>query len=517
MIKSLELKSYKGFSDTTIEFSNITCIIGENSTGKSTIINAIQNLLSSDVAIDRNDCKVGISDKNSTSLLLTFQDGRNLSKNIQNGNRASNSADLNALPECITGIHSINTIYAFPLKNNPDYHKPIKKHQFTDSAWQNILSQCNFTVATAAESTTTISDTVMFNKDYMSEISEKFTNTFNSILESSIGRKYEFEVFFERSGDQLISQLQISYRESDGESDRKSSLVDLKYESIGFRTLVALCSHLFNDQDKSKKVFVMDEPFTNIHPKAQRQVSRMLQSLSQRFQIIYATHSPHLLPERDKIICTLAEAAGDLLICKFEEYPLNRFYDLSPLALDTVEKIERSDSAINVIPEGTTDNKIYRRLFEIEGISDKIDIVDMGGSGNLENRIRTFATIDKPSLFILDPNEEVKKLDRSRELIAKHDHLFLLELPYQKDNHVKKGIENLIPNYIIEKAYKELEQVVQLLTKQHHGEEPTEQYLVLQKPDLAEFFVNEAEFDDYKFFSPVIDKIKEIQNSLPEN
>ena len=243
----------------------------------------------------------------------------------------------------------------------------------------------------------------------------------------------------------------------------------------------------------------------------------MLQSLSQRFQIIYATHSPHLLPERGKIICTLAEAAGDLSICGFEEYPLNLFYDLSPLALNTIEEIKKSDSVINVIPEGTTDDKIYRSLFEIEEISDKIDIVDMGGSGNLENRIRTFATIDKPSLFILDPNERVSKLERSRELIAKHDHLFLLELPYQKDNHVKKGIENLIPNRIIEKAYKELGQVVQLLTKQHHGEEPTEQYLVLQKPDLADFFVKEDDDNKYEFFSPVIDKIKEIQNFLCED
>ena len=220
------------------------------------------------------------------------------------------------------------------------------------------------------------------------------------------------------------------------------------------------------------------------------------------------------MPERDKVICTLTETAGDLSICKFEEYPLNRFYDLSPLALDTVEKIERSDSAINIIPEGTTDDKIYQGLFEIEGISDEIDIVDMGGSGNLENRIRSFATINKPSLFILDPNEKVRKLERSRELIAKHDHLFLLELPHQKDNHVKKGIENLIPNHIIEKAYKELEQVVRLLTKQHYGEEPTEEYNVLKKRDLAEFFVNEATHEDYQFFTPVIDKITEIRKEF---
>ena len=512
MIKSLKLESYKGFSNTTIEFSNITCIIGENGTGKSTIIEAIQGLLSSNTAIGQNYCKVGINDKNATSLSLAFQGGSKLSKNIQNPNLEKKSR--NSLPKCLTTIIPIETRCSFPVKNNPDYDKPIKNQNIGDIAWQNILRHCNFTLRTAAESTTTTSDALRFQKEYIVGISEKFTNDFNNVLEGSIGRKYEFEVVFENDGNQLVVQLHISYKESDRESDKQSSWVDLNYESIGFRTLITLCSYLLNDQDKSETIFVMDEPFTNIHPKAQRQVSRMLQSLSQRFQIIYATHSPHLLPERDKIICTLTETAGDLSICKFEEYPLNLFYDLSPLALDTVEKIKGIDSAINVIPEGTTDDTIYRRLFEIEGISDKIDVVDMGGSGNLENRIRTFATINKPNLFILDPNEKVEKLERSRELIAKHDHLFLLELPYQKDNHVKKGIENLIPNHIIEKAYKKLEQVVQLLTKQHHEEEPTEQYLVLKKRDLAGFFVNEAEDDDYEFFSPVIDKITEIRKEF---
>ena len=332
-------------------------------------------------------------------------------------------------------------------------------------------------------------------------------------------RRYEFEVFFEHSGNDLNVQLLNSYRVNNNESNEESPQVDLQYESIGFRTLITLCSYFFNDQDESEKIFVMDEPFRDIHPKAQKEVSRMLQSLSQRFQIIYTTHCPHLLPERDKVICTLTEDAGDLSICKFEEYPLNRFYDLSPLALDTFEKIKMSDSVINVIPEGATDDKIYRSLFKIEGISDKIDIIDMGGSGNLENRIRSFATIDKPSLFILDPNEEVKKRGRSRDLIEKYDHLFLLELSYQKDNHVKKGIENLIPNHIIEKAFKELNKTITLRTEKSHPDEPPkEEYTVSnkKKSQLAEFFVSEAAHEDYQFFSEVIDEIKKIQNYLRE-
>ena len=509
MIKSLKLESYKGFRNAIIEFFNITCIIGENSTGKSTIIEAIRDLLLSNNPIPQDYCKVGINDKKTTSLSLAFQNGGNLSKNIQE----SNHGNVKVLPECIASINRINPTCSFPLTNNSDYDKPIKNHNIQDIAWRNILRPCDFTLRTAAESTTTPSDAYRFNREHTVDISEKFTNDFNNVLEGSIGRKYEFDVFFANDGKQLVVQLHISYRESDRESDKQSSWVDLNYESIGLKTLITLCSYLLNDQDKSRKIFVMDEPFTNIHPKAQRHVSRMLQSLSQRFQIIYATHSPHLLPERDKIVCTLAEAAGDLSICKFEEYPLNLFYDLSPLALDTVEKIERSDSAINVIPEGTTDEKIYRRLFEIEGISDKIDIVDMGGSGNLENRIRTFATINKPSLFILDPNEKVEKFKRSRELIAKHDHLFLLELPYQKDNHVKKGIENLIPNDIINKAF-EKEQGVLKLVRSTSPEKHVEEYIANKKVQLADFFVSEAAHADYEFFNPVIKKINEIREEF---
>ena len=276
---------------------------------------------------------------------------------------------------------------------------------------------------------------------------------------------------------------------------------------------MALCSYLFNDQDKSEKIFVMDEPFTNIHPKAQREVSRILQSLSQRFQIIYATHSPHLLPERDKIICTLTEVAGDLSICKFDRYPLNLFYDLSPLALDTIEEIKRSGSPINVFVEGPTDDIIYKRLFEIKGISDVINITAAGGSSNFKQYMVACADIGKPSLFILDPNEKKPKNFKDlKKLEGEHDNLFLLELPYEENNLIKTGIENLIPNDIINKAF-EKEQGVQKVVRSTSPEKHVEEYNAKKKV-LAEFFVNEADHTDYQFFNPVIEKINVIRKEF---
>ena len=508
MIQSLNLKSYRGFRDTTIVFSNITCLVGENSTGKSTIIQAIQGLLTSNKPIPQNHCKVGINDKRTTSLSLVFQNGKNLSKNIQGDNRGSGKVPL----ECITRIEPINTSCSFSLENNSRYDQPIKNQDIRDSAWQSILSQCDFTLRAAAESTTTPSDTYRFNKQYTAGISEKFTNDFNNVLEGSIGRKYEFEVVFENTGNQLVVQLHISYRESGRESDKQSSWVDLNYESDGFRILMALCSYLLNDQDKSEKIFVMDEPFTNIHPRAQRHVSRMLQSLSQRFQIIYATHCPHLVPQPDNTICTLTEAAGDLSVCRFEEYDKKLFYELSPLAVDTIEEIKESDSAINVCVEGKTDAKIYEKFFERAGISDMIDITNVKGVGNMGTFIMALAGISKASLFIVDPGEDRKQIKGYRKDIEKHTNLFLLELSCKENNHVKTGIENLMPNHIIEKAFEKGDKGVEFWTQHIPSEKPIEVYKIVQKEQLAEFFVNEAEDKDYKFFRPVIDRIKEIQS-----
>ena len=219
MIQSLKLASYRGFSDTTIKFSDITCIVGENSTGKSTIIQTIQDLLSSNNPIPPNHCKAGIPDNNTTSLSLAFQDGRKLSKNIQKVERG----DDNSLPKCITSISPIPASYSFSLTNGNDV--PIKNQNITDVAWQSILSHCDFTLKTIAALTDDPDKAWRFNKEHSGGMLEKFTNTFNNILSGSIGRKYEFEIFFHNTGSQLVVKLNIFYRESDRESDKQSSWV----------------------------------------------------------------------------------------------------------------------------------------------------------------------------------------------------------------------------------------------------------------------------------------------------
>ena len=120
---------------------------------------------------------------------------------------------VNSLPECIPLINPIGVNYSFPLTNNPHYDEPIKDQDVTDIAWQNILSQCDVTLKTAAESINSGSSAKRFSEQHTPKISKDFTNTFNNMLKDS-NRQYEFEVFFERQGDLLVSKLLISYRRS---------------------------------------------------------------------------------------------------------------------------------------------------------------------------------------------------------------------------------------------------------------------------------------------------------------
>lgn len=506
MIKSLVLKNYKGFSETTIDFSNITCIIGENGTGKSTIIRAIQDMLDQpETLINSFDCKIGINDKNTTLLSLDFHNGGHLAKTIQE----YENSNTNELPECIKIIAPISSSYSFSCDPSMDnYNIPIKDQDFTNDAWKNILSTCDFTVKTAAEETTSSIAAIRFKDIYTKEISEKFTKSFNNLFESSINRKYKFEVVFESNNSHLRVNLNHSYEGNDSIDNKPSLLADLTYESNGFNSLITLCSYIFNDQEESKKIFVMDEPFTDIHPKAQRQVSRILESLSQRFQIIYTTHSLHLRCKHDNILCTFAEAAGDLSVCQYEAYDFNYFDNLSQEDLNILDSIERGDSIINVIVDGYTDKIIYEKFFEHKEISNNINIEYIGGNGNIKAFTQglRYSRKDIPILLALDPNERIDDMDIVSENIENSKHIFLFELPFIKDNYVKSGAENWIPNDIIEKVSQKDNEMVEQID--------TETYRVKKKKELAKYFVEIAKPEDYRYFDPIFHKINEIRENF---
>ncbi len=71
-----------------------------------------------------------------------------------------------------------------------------------------------------------------------------------------------------------------------------------------------------------------------------------------------------------------------------------------------------------------------------------------------------------------------------------------------------------MPNHVIEKASERENQGVQLCNRRICLEKHVEVYDIVNKVQLAEFFVNEATHADYQFFNPVIDKITEMRKEF---
>ena len=78
-----------------------------------------------------------------------------------------------------------------------------------------------------------------------------------------------------------------------------------------------------------------------------------------------------------------------------------------------------------------------------------------GGSNKNIWKMIAEADLDKPFLFILDPNERHDKMESFRKTIEERSNTYLVELCFQENNHIKTGVENLMPNEIIQKAFEQ--------------------------------------------------------------
>jgi hypothetical protein len=77
---------------------------------------------------------------------------------------------------------------------------------------------------------------------------------------------------------------------------RKGELLSPEKRSMGFKWFLSFYLHLTaEDKRNSNLILLFDEPGLHLHSKAQYDMLRVFEELSQKNQIIYATHSPYLI------------------------------------------------------------------------------------------------------------------------------------------------------------------------------------------------------------------------------
>lgn len=214
---------------------------------------------------------------------------------------------------------------------------------------------------------------------------------------------------------------------------------------------------------KITPVLIIEEPESFLHPSAQAEFGRVLQDLSEEFQVqvVVTTHSPYLL--------NLKDPASNILLSRRTSYNQLRATErvdttgdnwMAPfgvaLGLDAEEfkpwkemMLGAADTILLV--EGETDKKYFEMLRAHEHGSNRLllqgDIVPYEGTGSLSNTVllrfiknrhrRFFVTFD------LDAVDRVEKTLKGLQL-EKHKHY----LPIGHNAAGKRNIEGLLPEVV---------------------------------------------------------------------
>jgi predicted ATP-dependent endonuclease of OLD family len=234
------------------------------------------------------------------------------------------------------------------------------------------------------------------------------------------------EVELEAEADSGETFLELRIKGPDG-------YYDLSERSLGFRWffmfLLMTSFHGLNE-DGPKALFLLDEPASNLHSTAQAELLKSFKNLVQKCDLVYTTHSHHLIDVRwlDSAYVVKNAALGSL---DFADYvtqrmgantsisatPYRRFVAENPEQTSyfqpVLDLLDYRPSVLEPVPdvvlvEGKSDFYLLRYASEILGLHD-MKLVPGGGASTLEPLIRLHVGWAKSFVVLLDGDKEGHK------------------------------------------------------------------------------------------------------------
>lgn len=302
MLNLIEIKGFRSFSQESfqrIELRPFTVIVGENDTGKSNILKAIQfaldpstnNIVKEDFNIRKSKLRTGrIGDKKSfkITIKLYFNDiEKLLPKKYQRS--SYHSHDESFVVECVASGHDKNT-----------YRKQyrLNKKLINDTEVPLLLSKIHYFI------TPSIRDVNHLNelKNLLPvEKSSLITQAVKKIIKVVKDKVKKQEAIIKKATDSekaiidpvLDSQAVLKIMDFDFTIVKDALPIQLKSHGQGMISKIILSKFL----DQGKNYFVgIEEPEIHIHPNLIREIISLCEKMvKKKTQIIIVTHSPYFV------------------------------------------------------------------------------------------------------------------------------------------------------------------------------------------------------------------------------
>jgi hypothetical protein len=235
----------------------------------------------------------------------------------------------------------------------------------------------------------------------------------------------EVELAADTDGDEAFLELRI--KGPDG-------YYDLSERSLGFRwffMFLLMTSFHGLDEESPQSLFLLDEPASNLHSTAQAELLKSFETLVEKCNLVYTTHSHHLIDVRwlDAAYVVKNAALGSL---DFADYvtqrmgantaisatPYRQFVaehpDQSSYFQPVLDLLDYRPSLLEPVPtvvlvEGKGDFYLLRYVRDVLGLGTDLHLVPGGGAGSLEPLIRLHIGWAKSFVVLLDGDAEGRK------------------------------------------------------------------------------------------------------------
>lgn len=415
-INEIELRNFKKISGVKLKLSNITCLVGRNNSGKSSILQSLHFFLSlfksNKIKFNQYESWVDINDLmyvpsgnlesinryyfNANSNLRSAYES-SLRIGYEMGDKLDISVSTNSSDSKIP-VNSLSVVMDDPASDIVAMY--LESDQVSTVLVPGIsgisdLEEMKVTPLVDELAAKGDSNSVLRNILYRaSQMGDLWLDLLDKVSEI-YGKKYAIEVSPKKTNNGYYIEANVKL--SGDENNSFSENIPLSSVGTGFLQVLQILSYI---NVYKPRLLLLDEPDSHLHPDVQKKLIEVITELSveRKFQIIIATHSTHVLNsviERSGAIYHVdAESEGGCLAIKNYNH-INVLMDLG--ALDIYQKLGKEDLDFVVFTEDGAENdlagrykpkKDFLRPIIDSSLLDKnmrYEILSYKGCGNIDN------------------------------------------------------------------------------------------------------------------------------------
>jgi predicted ATP-dependent endonuclease of OLD family len=267
-------------------------------------------------------------------------------------------------------------------------------------------------------------------KQKIENLNQSLTHNFQDFWQQSVGRNNKINIQFE------LDHYNASYGEKAGKPYLEFWIKDEgerlypKQRSRGVRWFLSFYMELKAAANVNKQmVLLVDEPGVSLHARAQEDVLKVFEDIKDKIQVIYTTHSPHLV-EINKLHRVLAVQRDDLDSLRSTTRILDPL-SLSTASPDTLSPLQSilgnpmtgegfSSKKLNLIVNDTGSFYILNAILGLMGFKGKISIIPATGVSHIPLLCNILLGWGLDFTVILfDNDEEISTGEKLRESLYK--------------------------------------------------------------------------------------------------